>query len=108
MLRDIACPGAKVVFRWPIYLLVTPLVGAVEVRLVPAANSPLAIAANCVAIVNINSDRHQDIIVTAGMHLQIYFGDGSGRFRTAPNFDLDMKERASEMSIADVNGDGKL
>lgn len=79
----------------------------VEISLAPAPNSPLPIATNFVTIMDVNSDHHQDIILTAQTHLQIHFGDGSGQFRTAPDFDLDMKERATEMSIADVNGDGK-
>ncbi len=87
-------------------LLAAPVLGA-EITLSPASNSPLPIAASCVAIIDINSDGHQDIILTGDKHLRVHLGDGSGRFRTVTDFDLETKDRAHEMCIADVNGDGK-
>jgi hypothetical protein len=67
----------------------------------------LPIVAYCIAIADANSDHHQDLIITAE-HLQVYLGDGTGRFKTAPDFDLDTKGHATELAVADVNGDGKL
>ena len=78
-----------------------------SVLLKPAANSPLPINAYAVAIADVNGDRHQDLIVTAE-HLQIFLGDGTGKFRSAPDFDLDLKGHFTELAVADVNSDGKL
>jgi hypothetical protein len=80
---------------------------AASVSLAPAANSPLAINAYCIAIADVNSDRHPDLIITAE-HLQVYLGDGSGNFRTTPDFDIDTRGHATELVVADVNGDGKV
>jgi len=78
-----------------------------KVSLAPAAGSPLPIEAYAIAVADMNGDHHQDLIVTA-QHLQIFPGDGSGRFRSAPDFDLDLKGYFTELAIADVNADGKL
>jgi len=88
-------------------LLLAPPAAAQSVSLTPAPNSPLPIVAYCVAIADVNSDHHQDLIVTAE-HLQVYLGDGSGKFRTTPDFDIDTKGHATELAVADVNADGKL
>jgi len=40
--------------------------------------------------------------------LQVYLGDGSGKFRSAPDFDVDTRGHQTELVVADVNGDGKL
>ena len=77
------------------------------ISLTPAPGSPLPIVAYSVAIADVNSDHHQDLIVAAE-HLQIYLGDGTGHFRTTPDFDLDTKGYATELAVADVNSDGKL
>jgi len=77
------------------------------ISLTPAPGSPMAINAYAVAVADVNSDHHQDLIVTAE-HLQIFLGDGSGHFRTAPDFDLDLKGHATELAVGDVNSDGKL
>lgn len=77
------------------------------VALKAAPNSPLPVNAYAVAIADVNGDRHQDLIVTAE-HLQIFLGDGSGKFRSAPDFDLDTGGHQTELAVADVNGDGKL
>ena len=85
------------------------LLGASQtVTLVAAPGSPLPIPANCVAIADFNRDGHQDLLLTVGTRLQTYFGDGSGKFRTTPDRDLEMGERTTEMAIGDVNGDGQL
>jgi hypothetical protein len=76
--------------------------------LIPAPNSPLPINANCVAIADVNGDRHQDLILTVGTHLQTHFGDGAGNFKLAPDNDPDTHERATEMALGDVNGDGNV
>ena len=52
--------------------------GGQVVSLVPAPGSPLPINAYAVAIADVNSDHHQDLIVTAE-HLRVFLGDGSGR-----------------------------
>ena len=78
-----------------------------SVSLAPAPNSPLGILAYSIAIADVNGDHHQDLI-TVAEHLQVFLGDGTGRFRTAPDFDLDIKGHATEMSLADVDGDGRL
>src|SRR5436190_12771682 len=80
---------------------------AAKVTLVPAPGSPLPVSATCVAIADFNRDGHQDLLLTVGTHLQTHFGDGSGKFRAKADRDLDMRERASEMAIGDVNGDGQ-
>src|SRR4051812_16578444 len=80
---------------------------APTVSLAPAPNSPLPINAYALAIADVNADHHQDLIVTAE-HLQIFLGDGSGRFRPTPDFDLDLKGHATELAIGDVNPDGNL
>src|SRR3954471_22670658 len=77
------------------------------ISLQPAPNSPLPINAYALAIADVNGDRHQDLIVTAE-HLQIFLGDGSGKFRTTPDFHLDTGGHQTELAVADVNGDGKL
>jgi hypothetical protein len=77
-----------------------------SVALIPALGSPLPISANCVAVADVNGDRHQDLILTVGTHLQTHFGDGAGNFKLAPDRDLDTHERATEMALGDVNGDG--
>jgi FG-GAP-like repeat len=81
--------------------------GASSVTLAPAAGSPLTMEAYAMAVADVNGDRHLDLIVTA-QHLQIFLGDGSGRFRTVPDFDLDLKGYFTELVVADVNADGKL
>jgi hypothetical protein len=75
--------------------------------LVAAPGSPLKIAANSVATGDFNGDRHVDLLLAVGTHLQTHFGDGTGAFRAAADKDFDMKERASEMAVADVNRDGR-
>src|SRR5437016_13935175 len=79
---------------------------AANVTLVHAPGSPLPISATCVAIADFNRDGHQDLLLTVGTHLQTCFGDGTGKFRTTPDRDLDMRERVTEMAIGDLNGDG--
>src|SRR5688572_28250393 len=37
----------------------------VSVSLTPAPNSPLPIVVYCIAIADVNSDRHQDLIITS-------------------------------------------
>src|SRR5204862_7736744 len=81
---------------------------APKVTLVAAPGSPLPLSATCVAIADLNRDGHQDLLLTVDTHLQTCFGDGSGKFRSTSDRDLNMGERASEMAIGDVNGDGKL
>ncbi len=82
------------------------LAAAPKVTLVPAPGSPLPLAASCVAIADFNHDGHQDLLLTVETRLQTYFGDGSGRFRATPDREVPMHERASEMAIGDLNGDG--
>ena len=98
-------------------MILTPLVSGLVVvaappadslvTLAPAANSPLPLNAYAVTIADVNGDRHQDLIVTAE-HLQIFLGDGTGKFRSAPDFDLDLNGHFTELAVADVNSDGKL
>src|SRR5258707_265634 len=76
------------------------------ISLKPAPNSPLAINAYALAIADVNGDKYQDPIVTAE-HLQVFLGDGSGRFGNVPDFDVDTKGHQTELAVADVNGDGK-
>jgi len=74
----------------------------------PAPGSPLPVAATCVAAGDFNGDHHPDLLVTVGNRLETFLGDGSGRFKSAPDRDLDMGERASEIVVGDVNADGVL
>src|SRR3954467_1971864 len=108
ILRGIAHPGGNVDLRCAACLLIASVAGADEIKLIPAPNSPLPIAANSLVISDINSDHHQDLILSADKHLRVHLGNGSGKFAAAPDFDVEMKQRAHEMCIADVNGDGKL
>src|SRR6476620_7106577 len=80
---------------------------AAAVSLEPGPGSPMAVNAYAVALADVNSDHHLDLIVTAE-HLQVFLGDGSGRFHSAPDFDLDLKGHATELAVADVNADGNL
>src|SRR5436190_15171681 len=52
---------------------------AAAVSLAPGPGSPMAVNAYAVALADVNSDQHLDLIVTAE-HLQVFLGDGSGRF----------------------------
>src|SRR5690349_25039358 len=70
-----------------------------SVTLIPAPGSPLPLNANCVAIADVNGDRHQDLILTVGTHLQTHFGDGTGNFKLVPDKDLDTHERATELAL---------
>jgi hypothetical protein len=99
-------------WAWPVVLLgagcANPGAHVSTGALVPAPGSPFAINANCVAIADVNGDRHQDLILTVGTHLQTHFGDGAGNFKLAPDNDLDTHERATELALGDVNGDGNV
>src|SRR5258706_3652729 len=100
-----------VIVRLIVYMLpftvgcASPSRRASNLILVAASGSPLPINATCVAIADVNGDGHQDLVLTVGTHLQSYFGDGAGSFRTTPDRDLDMGVRTTEMALGAFNGD---
>mgnify|MGYP000169682110 CR=1 FL=1 len=62
---------------------------------------------------DLNSDGHQDIIITCGNSLlyamQVFLGNGDGTFQTAINVTIDPAENIpNTLVLADFDGDGKL
>ena len=60
-----------------------------------------------VAIADVNSDGHADILAAANTGVRVYLGDGQGNFRTAPGSPYLTGKGSWHLAIADVNGDGK-
>jgi hypothetical protein len=78
---------------------------------VPAPDTPLRVAPapNNVVIGDVNNDRSADVVVTsAPRRISVLLGQGDGRFSFTPAGAFDVPENASELALADLNGDGNL
>ena len=85
-------------------LMTCPAFAAEPALLAPAEYSPLKVPANTVAAADVNRDGIADLLLPAGRELHVMTGNGSG-FAAARYSPIKLAEAASEIAIADVNGD---
>jgi hypothetical protein len=90
---------------------VTVLLGDGKGKFTPTAGSPLRVESRPfhLAAGDINGDQKPDLVSSHDdiNLLTILLGDGRGNFSPAPNSPLDLGQRAYELVLADMDGDGR-
>jgi hypothetical protein len=87
----------------------TIFLNAGENKFIAAPGSPLEFGRGAwgVEIVDMNRDRHPDLVVGADTSIRVMLGDGSGRFTPAAGSPFRTGKGAWRVVVADFNDDGK-
>jgi hypothetical protein len=76
--------------------------------LIPSAGSPIAVArGGTLAADDVNGDGCGDLVLLVGKNLSVFFGGVDGAWPPEPDIKSDLSAEASELVLADLNGDSK-